>query len=152
MVEEVVCLRTDLQLHAFPDGEVLEDGQIRIEECWAVGDRKQVGASLARYCGSGKAVRVYVDMRARICWLRVAAGIQRIQRLVAGSQDGLIVNGDTLRIRRADRTRDNRTRLEARDPGSLFRCRSHAGNGHVVVDIRPLVTDVAAVGKVRAAL
>ncbi len=49
-------------------------------------------------------------------------------------------------------TRDDRARLRARDTGSLFRCRSHAGEGHVVVDIRRLVTDVATVGEVGAAL
>src|ERR1700739_170006 len=152
MVEEVVGLRTDLQLHAFLDGEVLEDRQIRIEERGAVGYREHYRPTLAGYCGSGEAVRIYEDMRTGLPWPPVAAGIQRIQRLVTRSQDGLIVDGDTLWVRCADRAGDNRRRLRARDTSSLF-CRGrHAGKGEVVVEVRGLVTDVAAIGEVRAGL
>ena len=48
MVKEVVGLGPELQLHTFPDLEVLEYRQIRIEERRSVGRRKHVRPILAR--------------------------------------------------------------------------------------------------------
>src|ERR1700677_4667252 len=145
MVEEVVSLRTDLQLHAFPDAEVLEDREIRVEVRRTVGYREHYRAALAGHRRSGEATRVHEDMRTRLRCV-VAAGVQRVQHLVTGSQDGLIVNGDTSRVRPADRAGDDRSRLRARDTSSCFRRRRYAGNSHVVVEIRRLVADIAAWG------
>ena len=92
VIEEVVRLCPELQLHPFPDGEVLEHRKVRIEECRSVRRRKQGWAVHAGCRRSGKTVAVdelvRPGMRVRV------AGQIRMQLLSIRAQDGLVIDSD----------------------------------------------------------